>query len=208
MKDLETPASYQERWSAIVLVGGEARRAGGQEKYFFLYEGRTFIERLIETLSQVVGDIVLVARDPAQCNRFSHLTGVTCTCDRVPGLGPVGGLCSGIRKIKGDFVFVTACDMPCIQAGAVRHLFEEIQDHDALVPSWGEDKFEPLHAVYRVEPLVRILDRGLAGSPRQLIRKLHAEFIEVEDLRVFDPELKGFTNINHIRDLERLLPEK
>ena len=40
--------------SAIVLVGGEARRAGGQEKYFFSYNGRTFIEHILRALNGVV----------------------------------------------------------------------------------------------------------------------------------------------------------
>ncbi|MDD1688981.1 MAG: NTP transferase domain-containing protein, partial [Methanoregula sp.] len=48
--------------SAVVLVGGEARRANGQEKYFFTYQGRTFIERLAESLQEVVDEIILVAR--------------------------------------------------------------------------------------------------------------------------------------------------
>ena len=56
--------------SAVVLAGGEARRANGQEKYFFTYEGKTFIERLVDSLSGVVDEIVIVARDPVQCTRF------------------------------------------------------------------------------------------------------------------------------------------
>ncbi|MDD1638802.1 MAG: NTP transferase domain-containing protein, partial [Methanomicrobiales archaeon] len=36
--------------SAIILVGGEARRAGGQEKYFFLLNGRTFLQHILEGL--------------------------------------------------------------------------------------------------------------------------------------------------------------
>ena len=43
--------------SAIILVGGEARRANGKEKYFFRYQGRTFIERLIDSLRDVVDEI-------------------------------------------------------------------------------------------------------------------------------------------------------
>ena len=48
--------------SAVVLVGGEARRANGKEKYFFTYLGRTFIERLVDSLRQVVDEIILVAQ--------------------------------------------------------------------------------------------------------------------------------------------------
>ena len=55
--------------SAVVLAGGEARRANGQEKYFFTYEGKTFIERLVDSLSGVVDEIIIVARSPVQCTR-------------------------------------------------------------------------------------------------------------------------------------------
>jgi molybdenum cofactor guanylyltransferase len=197
-----------ERRSAIILVGGQARRVGGQEKYFFQFEGRTFIERLISTLEGVVGEILLVARDPGQCSRFSQFTTVRCTCDQTPGLGPVGGLKSGIREIKGDFVFVTACDMPCIREEVVNFLFERLGEHDALVPAWDEEKYEPLHAVYRTAALKEVLEGGGANSPRQVIRKLHTAFIPVDDLRFFDPDLKGFTNINHPGDLHTLTASK
>ncbi|MDD1663154.1 MAG: NTP transferase domain-containing protein, partial [Methanomicrobiales archaeon] len=78
--------------SAIVLVGGEARRAGGKEKYFFSYEGRTFIEHILDALRGVVDEIVLAARDPAQFERFGHLAGVRCVSDIRKGIGPTGGL--------------------------------------------------------------------------------------------------------------------
>ena len=81
--------------SAVVLAGGEARRANGQEKYFFTYEGKTFIERLIESLSRVVDEIVIVARNPAQCTRFREIGNVICISDIRQGLGPIGGLHAG-----------------------------------------------------------------------------------------------------------------
>ncbi len=96
--------------SAMVLVGGEARRARGQEKYFFTYLGRTFIERLIDSLRQVVDEIILVARDPEQCTRFSSLDGIRCITDirmrdrtnrgaacRIPRCTGRSGLCLCLR---------------------------------------------------------------------------------------------------------------
>ena len=121
--------------SAVILVGGEARRANGQEKYFFVYQGRTFIERLIDTLRPVTDEIILVARDPAQCERFQELEGVTCITDIRQGIGPIGGLHAGTLAAHGDLLFVSACDMPCIEAGVVSHLFETIGDHDAAIPA-------------------------------------------------------------------------
>src|SRR5512133_149615 len=116
------------RRSAIILVGGEAKRANGREKYFFMYEGRTFIDRLIDTLRQVVDEIILVAKDPEQCKRFAHLTGVRCITDIRPGIGPIGGLHAGAQAAHGETLFVSACDMPCIDSGVVGYLFDAIGD--------------------------------------------------------------------------------
>jgi len=190
--------------SAVILVGGEARRANGQEKYFFVYEGRTFIERLIGTLEQVVDEIVLVAKDPEQCKRFAHLDGVRCINDIRPGIGPIGGLHAGARAAHGDTLFVSACDMPCIDAGVVRYLFDALGTADAVIPSWNYDMIEPLHAVYRRSVLLAYLEDHESYSLRPMIRNINTRYVSVEELRQFDPTLKTFTNINKLEDLERI----
>ncbi len=187
--------------SAIILVGGEARRANGREKYFFSFEGKTFIERLIDSLLPTVDEIVLVARDPDQCQRFSHLTGIVCTSDLRKGIGPAGGLHAGVLAAKGDFVFVSACDMPCVSSAVVRYLFEQIGDADAAIPCWNREMFEPLHAVYRRSSLLGYLESHESLSLRQMIRSLKTRYIPVEELRALDPELRTFTNINRLEDL-------
>ncbi len=115
----------------MILVGGEARRANGQEKYFFTYQGKTFIERLIETLSQVVDEIILVARDPEQCKRFDNIEGVRCITDIRTGTGPIGGLHAGTLAARGEEIFVSACDMPCVDPRIVTLLFNRIDGYDA-----------------------------------------------------------------------------
>jgi molybdenum cofactor guanylyltransferase len=190
--------------SAVILVGGEARRANGQEKYFFIYQGRTFIERLIDTLEQVADEIILVAKDPEQCRRFNHLKGVRCITDLRPGIGPIGGLHAGTLAAHGDTLFVSACDMPCIDAGVVRYLFDAIGDGDAAIPSWNFDMIEPLHAVYRRSVLLSYLEDHESYSLRPMIRKINTRYVSVEDLRRFDPTLRTFTNINKLEDLERI----
>jgi molybdenum cofactor guanylyltransferase len=190
--------------SAVILVGGEARRANGREKYFFVYEGKTFIERLITTLEQVADEIILVAKDPDQCKRFGHLTTVRCITDIRPGIGPIGGLHAGTLAAHGETIFVSACDMPCIDAGVVRYLFEAIGDGDAAIPSWSFDMIEPLHAVYRRSVLLKYLEDHESYSLRPMIRSINTRYVPVEELRKYDPLLKTFTNINKLEDLERI----
>jgi len=190
--------------SAIVLVGGEARRAGGREKYFFSYGGKTFIEHILGSLRGVVDEIVLAARDPAQCERFAHLDGVRCVADVRRGIGPTGGLHAGALEVKGDLVVVVACDMPCINPRVIEHLFSLIDDFDAVIPVWNPEMLEPLHAVYRRSALLAYLEEPGHRSLREMVGALRARFVEIGDLRRMDPELVSFTNVNKLEELEKV----
>jgi molybdenum cofactor guanylyltransferase len=190
--------------SAIILVGGEARRANGQEKYFFQYKGRTFIERLVDSLHEITDEIILVAKSPEQCRRFDAIKGVRCITDIRPGLGPIGGLHAGVSAAKGDLLFVSACDMPCIETAVISYLFNAIGDADAAIPSWNKEMLEPLHAVYRRNALLGYLESHASLSLRFMIRSLNTRYVPVEELRRFDPSLRTFTNINKLEELDRI----
>jgi molybdopterin-guanine dinucleotide biosynthesis protein A len=190
--------------SAIVLVGGEARRANGQEKYFFLYQGRTFIERLVDSLEEVVDEIILVAKNPEQCRRFHRIRGIQCITDIRGGIGPIGGLHAGSLAARGEFIFVSACDMPCINPVVIAHLFDCIDNYDAVIPRWNPEMLEPLHAVYRRTALLAYLESHDSLSLRAMVRSLSARYIPVDTLKSIDPSLKTFTNINKLEDLERI----
>jgi len=190
--------------SAVILVGGEARRANGQEKYFFTYEGKTFIERLIESLSQVVDEIILVARDPEQCKRFNAIKGVRCITDIRTGTGPIGGLHAGTLAALGDVIFVSACDMPCVDPRVIAHLFNRLDNYDAAIPSWNPEMLEPLHAVYRKTALMGYLENHASYSLRTMVRGLNTLYVPIDEIRAIDHELSTFTNINKIEDLERI----
>lgn len=190
--------------SAVVLVGGDATRAGGREKYFFSIRGTTFLDRLIGALTPVTDEVVLVARDEDQCARFAGYPTVRCTVDRRRGLGPIGGLHAGALTASGDALFVVACDMPCVNAGVVAHLFSLLDGREAVIPCWREGMYEPLHAVYDREALRRYLEDHHELSLRAMIRTLDCRYVPVESLRALDPELRTFTNINRVDDLAQL----
>ncbi|MDK2915613.1 MAG: molybdenum cofactor guanylyltransferase [Euryarchaeota archaeon] len=192
--------------SGIVLVGGAARRAGGREKYFFTFQGKTFIDRLVDTLKEAVDEIVIVARDPGQCERFGHLEGVRCIADVRQGLGPIGGLHAGALAAHGEYVFVAACDMPCINPGVVRLLFDAAAGYDAAIPSWNADMLEPLHAVYRRGALIEYLEEHESLSLRTMIWSINTRYVPVDTIREIDPDLLTFTNINNLEDLESIDP--
>jgi len=190
--------------SAVILVGGEAKRANGQEKYFFTYRGKTFIERLVDSLQDVADEIILVARDPGQCRRFNAIRGVRCITDIRPGTGPIGGLHAGALEARGDFIFVSACDMPCVDPRVVTHLFSRIGGYDAIIPCWNAEMLEPLHAVYRKSALLAYLEQYDSHSLRAMVKALNTLYVPMDEIRAIDHELTTFTNINRIEDLDRI----
>ena len=190
--------------SAIILVGGEARRANGQEKFFFQYQGKTFIERLVDSLRPITDEIILVARSSDQCRRFDRLQDVRCIADIRQGIGPIGGLHAGVLAAKGDLLFVSACDMPCLETAVVSFLFNTIGTAEAAIPCWNPEMLEPLHAVYRRKALLRYLESHESYSLRPMIRSLDTRYIPVDELRRFDPVLRTFTNINKLEELDRI----
>ncbi len=190
--------------TAIILVGGEAKRAQGREKYFFVHGGKTFIERLLETLSPAVDEIVLVARDPGQCERFAQFAEIICIPDIRKGLGPIGGIHAGVLASKGGSLFISGCDMPMVNREIVMHLFSLLDGFDAVIPAWGPEMFEPLHAVYRKTALLRYLKTHTSLSLRDMIKNLNARYVPVGDLKQFDPLLTTFVNINKLEDLHAI----
>ncbi|MDE4908950.1 molybdenum cofactor guanylyltransferase [Methanogenium marinum] len=190
--------------SGIILAGGEARRAGGREKYFFSHCGETFISRLVSTLNEVVDEVIIVARDSEQCGRFSSIAGVRVVPDLYPGRGPVGGIHAGVCEAEGDLVFAVACDMPCVSGAVVEYLFHVAEGFGAAIPRWENGMTEPLHAVYQRQALVERFMGAEAHSMRDLVAGLSVNYVDCNLLRRYDSDLMTFTNINHAEDLARL----
>jgi molybdopterin-guanine dinucleotide biosynthesis protein A len=190
--------------SGIILVGGQARRAGGREKYLFCYKGKTFLERLISTLQGSVDEIIIVAKDEYHCKKFMNIPGVRVVYDIRRGKGPVGGLHAGVQASHGETVFAVACDMPFVNKDVVNRLFEMAENYDAVIPCWNERMFEPLHAVYKKKALENYMKSHKSLSLREMIKSMKSCYINVEILRDIDPDLRTFTNINHLEELEKL----
>lgn len=87
--------------SCVILAGGTGRRIGS-EKAFLEFFGSTMIERTEEIVSEVVDDVVVVARDEEQLERLrSTVSGARLSCDSVQGFGPVAGLAAGMAAARG-----------------------------------------------------------------------------------------------------------
>jgi molybdenum cofactor guanylyltransferase len=182
--------------AGIILAGGKSSRFG-RDKALEPIDGKPLIQRIKEEFGTLFQEVIVVANQP---EKYEFL-GVEIHRDIIPGLGPIGGLYTGLTVIGCEWSFFAACDMPFINKRLVRALADLRPGYDVVAPrvDW---KIEPLHAFYNrrcLAPLQEIIESG----QRQIIplfKQVRVRFVEEEELRAIDPELTSFFNINFPED--------
>ena len=187
--------------TAVILAGGRSSRMG-RPKSLLLFDGEPLIVHIVRPLKRMFAETVIVAA-PGQ--ELPDLSAVVVR-DEVPYQGPVGGIYYGLRATGGKFCFVTSCDVPFLNSALISYLTLQISSYDVVVPFW-EDRFQPLHAVYRtsVLPLLKEqLDRGEL-RPIYLFDRVQTCKVDEDTIRRFDPEGLSFLNMNTPEDYELAL---
>lgn len=186
--------------SGAVLVGGESRRMGA-DKALLPFRGRRMIEWVVEALSGVVDEVLLVGRG---ADRLAGL-GLPTLEDRLPGGGPLAGIYTALEAARHPHCLVVACDMPFLDPALLAYLLEQAPGWDAVVPR-PQDHLEPLHAVYARSCLPVIRDMLAAGElcPLDLYPRVRVRYVEEEEIAAFRGGRRSFVNFNTPEDLETL----
>ncbi len=122
--------------------------------------------------------------------------------DIIKGLGPLGGIFTGLRVIPENTGFFVACDMPSLNGDLIRYLTAVRQGFDVVVPNISE-QFEALHALYSkncLPEIEKLIHSGVYQTIR-LFRHVSVRYVKESEIRRFDPELGSFSNINRPEDL-------
>lgn len=194
--------------SGIILAGGRSMRFGGGEKSLRPVNGRPMICHVREAILPLVDEIVVSVRDEEQRNRvFPYLLdgNNAFAYDRFHDVGPLAGVLESLKAARGEYVVIVACDMPFVSTRAIELLFLRAQGHDAAVPRGPDDFLEPLHAVYRREPMIRAVEESLRRGEHRIASPLRhlkdVVYVPYDEIRAIDPELKTFRNINRAEDM-------
>ena len=187
---------------AIVLTGGKSSRMG-RPKALLPFDGEPLIAHVVRKLKRRFTEAIVVASAEQELPVIPALL----ARDEVAYQGPVSGIYHGLKASSRELCFVTSCDAPFLNLALISHLVSQIVDYDVVVPFW-EDRYQPLHAVYRrsVIPLLREqLDRGEL-RPIFLYDKVRTRKVSEEEIRWFDPEGLSFLNMNSPEEYEATLP--
>ncbi|MDT8301780.1 MAG: molybdenum cofactor guanylyltransferase [Sedimentisphaerales bacterium] len=165
--------------TAIIMAGGESSRMG-LDKSMLSIKGQTIIEVICEQLRGSFDEILISAN---QVDKFAFL-GFKVIPDKVPKKGPLMGIASALEASTNEFNFVVACDIPEINLSIVNKMLTEAIESraDIVVPVTGNEKYEPLYAIYRKSALKTINKTLLSGKNKitDVFSLCTVKYIEME----------------------------
>ena len=183
--------------TGVILAGGKSSRFG-VNKALLEINGSKLIDRVTGLLISIFERVILITNSP---DEYLYL-GLPIREDLIKGLGPIGGILTGLEDINDEAGFFIACDMPFVSEDLIRYIVSVRGGFDAVVPKidW---KIEPLHALYRKSCLPVI--RGLiASGVYQTIKAfdmLNVRYLNEAEIRANDPQMRSFFNVNRPEEL-------
>jgi FdhD protein len=185
--------------TGVILAGGASSRMG-KNKALLEVDGTPIIARTYRTLATLFHEVIVVTNSPHDYD-FLPCRKVP---DMYPGCGSIAGLHSALVHSSTAHAFVTACDLPFVDAATIRHLCTiRLEDYDAVVP-FNEGGLEPLHAIYSTA-CKGIFEKAIQQGERKIVTLLGTMNIR----QVTGDELQGavgltssFLNVNTPEEYE------
>jgi len=188
--------------SAAILAGGVNRRFNGTTKANIVIDGKTIISRIIDTISEIFGEIIIVTNTPEE---FKELNNYKIVSDQFINVGPLGGIHAALKASSNEALFVFAGDMPLLDK---KYIIRQIDFYnkckcDILVPRINE-YIEPLHSIYNIS-LIKTLEEYLTGehdyAVRDFFKRMSVSYLNLEDS---EETKNAFTNINSPSDISNV----
>ncbi|MFZ2149196.1 MAG: molybdenum cofactor guanylyltransferase [Sedimentisphaerales bacterium] len=150
--------------TAIIMAGGGSSRMG-TDKSMLPIKGQSIIEAICEQLRGSFEQILISANE---ADKLSFL-GFEVVPDKVPEQGPLMGIASALEASANELNFVVACDIPKINLACVNRMLTEAVESqaDIVVPTTGDEKYEPLFAIYRKSAL-QAINKALSSGKRKI----------------------------------------
>ncbi|GLI55288.1 hypothetical protein PM10SUCC1_08020 [Propionigenium maris DSM 9537] len=188
------------RKTVVILAGGQGSRMGYRDKAFLRYGGTPFIEHLLKKV-EAFAEVIVVSNNPGEYRNYP----VKVVEDKVKGIGPLGGIYTGLLHSTHEEILVISCDTPFQREEFLEYMGGLSGSYDAAIPKHREGR-EPLCALYR-----RSLLRGIEELIEEkrykialLFEKNRVEWVDIESMTKGIEIVKGFKNINTPEELREV----
>ena len=181
--------------TGIILAGGKSSRMG-TEKGLILYKNKPFVEHIIEAMSPLVDNIIIISN-----NKAYESFGFKCYEDLIKNTGPLAGIYTGLRYSKTKNNLIVSCDVPLINTVILQKLTDQKNDTSEVIQLQCQGENMPLIALYK-KCCEMIFLKELVKNQRKVQKALKK--CNVKTIIIDETLKKVATNINTQKDLELL----
>ncbi len=186
--------------TGVILAGGKSRRMG-RDKATLELSGSTLFESIANVFIELFAGTLIAGDRPDLAK-----PGLTAFADEFPG-SALGGLYTGLKHARTPYIFVSACDMPFVDAPLIRILTNLRHQYDVVLPQTPSG-LEPLFACYSKNCLEIMRKQLEQGNFRILDIYPLLKVRIVTENELPGNWQKALTNINTPQDYSRLKKEK
>jgi molybdopterin-guanine dinucleotide biosynthesis protein A len=188
----------KSRISGVILAGGTGKRFGGKAKYNIIVSGKTIISRMLEVLSDIFDEILIVTAN----NNQDKFEGFRVIHDEFVNIGPLGGVHVSLKQSEADAIFVFAGDMPLLNKEIILKQLELFSrtEPGILVPRY-RDYIEPLHSIFNISilpELEKFIKSNTNHPVYELFKIAGANYFDLENTQ---DTINSFLNINTPEDV-------
>ena len=185
--------------SGVILSGGLNTRMGGENKAFLPVGKDRILDRLFNTFHGLFDEVLLVTNNPLQYVSWDMMI----VTDLIPVRSSLTGIHAGLFHASSGHVFVAACDMPFLNKALVKAILDELEPKWDVIMPVTKDGLQPLCAIYSKRCIKHIEHQLRNQDPKiiNLFSKVRVKEVPEQRIRMADPQLTSFFNINTPGDL-------
>jgi molybdopterin-guanine dinucleotide biosynthesis protein A len=192
----------------IILAGGLSRRFG-QDKCLKVLGGKPLVVHVLDRVSSVVDERLIVVGSEAQKSALSGFSGLSVgvVVDKYGDHSPLVGALTGFESVRADRALLLPCDAAFVVPEIASLLLDLCVGRSAVVPRWPNGYVEPLQAAYDVklacEAARRALDEGKRDMLGMIAHLRGIRYVSTLVLQQYDEKLTTFHNINTVEDWKK-----
>ena len=194
---------------AIVILAGGFSKRFGQDKCLIDLVGKPLVLHVVNRVSSVVDEKVIVSGSNALKEKLSNLlkSKIRVVVDKYEEQSPLVGALTGFESVNAEYSLLLPCDTPFVSAEIVALLLDLCVNKCAVIPRWSNGYIEPLQAAYNRKSAIEAAKKALNEGKRDLssmINYLHGvRYVSTLVLQQLDSKLLTFFNVNTPEDLKK-----
>jgi molybdopterin-guanine dinucleotide biosynthesis protein A len=184
----------------FILVGGESSRMGTDKSQLML-GNQKFVDRIAGILDSVTSSVTVVG------GNFSNPM-LKSTSDVYPKWGALGGLHAALNACASEWAVVVACDLPFVTSDLFLCLYQFCPGYEAVVPQQPDGRSQPLCALYRKDPGLRVATDLIESGhrrPLDLLECVKTRWVDFAEIEQLNQSRRFFVNINTPQDYDEAI---